>query len=156
MPRAVRRVTMDCIGTECRMSMVHKLHAESARLWLTALRCREPSGVRPGSAQCARRHREVISAAGAARDSVIGACPIDSEASIRGRDVQMLRGLARLSTLSRGIAAGRLFHTSTIRKYPIDMEKVNTTERLAQLRELMKRNKVDIYSKPSGCTWTDN
>ena len=36
------------------------------------------------------------------------------------------------------------------------MEKVNTTERLAQLRELMKRNKVDIYSKPSGCTWTDN
>ncbi|KAI5249471.1 hypothetical protein E4T43_00850 [Aureobasidium subglaciale] len=29
------------------------------------------------------------------------------------------------------------------------MEKVNTTERLTQLRELMKRNKVDIYIVPS-------
>ncbi|KAG9926607.1 putative Xaa-pro aminopeptidase P, partial [Aureobasidium melanogenum] len=61
----------------------------------------------------------------------------------------MLRGLARLSTSSRGITAGRLFHSSAIRRYPIDMEKVNTTERLTQLRELMKRNKVDIYIVPS-------
>jgi hypothetical protein len=68
----------------------------------------------------------------------------------------MLRGLARLSTLSRGIAAGRLFHASATRRYPIDMEKVITSERLSQLRELMKRNKVDIYSKPSGCISTDN
>lgn len=27
------------------------------------------------------------------------------------------------------------------------MEKVHTTERLSQLRELMKKNKVDIFSK---------
>lgn len=27
-----------------------------------------------------------------------------------------------------------------------DMESINTTERLAGLRELMKKNKVDIYS----------
>ena len=29
---------------------------------------------------------------------------------------------------------------------PIDMETINTTERLAQLRQLMKDRKVDIYS----------
>jgi hypothetical protein len=28
----------------------------------------------------------------------------------------------------------------------IDMEKVDTTDRLARLRELMKKHKVDIYS----------
>jgi len=28
----------------------------------------------------------------------------------------------------------------------LDMEKVDTTERLARLRELMKKYKVDIYS----------
>lgn len=35
---------------------------------------------------------------------------------------------------------------STDRRTDIDMEKVDTTERLARLRELMKKHKVDIYS----------
>jgi len=29
-----------------------------------------------------------------------------------------------------------------------DMETVNTSERLAQLRELMKQHRIDIYGKP--------
>jgi len=31
-------------------------------------------------------------------------------------------------------------------KQALDMEKVDTTERLTRLRELMKKHKVDIYS----------
>lgn len=36
--------------------------------------------------------------------------------------------------------------TSTSVRVPSDMETVNTTDRLAHLRELMKKNEVDIYS----------
>lgn len=39
----------------------------------------------------------------------------------------------------------RPFHASA-RFRAIDMSKVNTTERLAELRKLMKERKVDIYS----------
>jgi hypothetical protein len=35
---------------------------------------------------------------------------------------------------------------STDGRIDIDMEKVDTTDRLARLRELMKKHKVDIYS----------
>lgn len=41
--------------------------------------------------------------------------------------------------------ASRAFHTSAILR-AIDMSKVDTTERLAELRKLMKERNVDIYS----------
>lgn len=37
------------------------------------------------------------------------------------------------------------YFSSTPRSLAVDMETVNTTERLRQLRALMKENKVDIY-----------
>ncbi len=37
------------------------------------------------------------------------------------------------------------YFSSTPRALAVDMETVNTTERLRQLRALMKENKVDIY-----------
>jgi Xaa-Pro aminopeptidase len=42
-------------------------------------------------------------------------------------------------------ATRRAFHFSPVR-FAIDMEKVNTTERLAELRKLMKEHKLDVYS----------
>lgn len=46
----------------------------------------------------------------------------------------------------------RAFHSArTLRTAVDDMEKVNTTQRLAELRRLMKQHQVDIYSvHPSG------
>ncbi|CAL8582119.1 hypothetical protein XPA_007793 [Xanthoria parietina] len=41
------------------------------------------------------------------------------------------------------------YFSSTPRALAVDMETVNTTERLRQLRALMKENKVDIYVVPS-------
>jgi Xaa-Pro aminopeptidase len=41
--------------------------------------------------------------------------------------------------------ASRAFHASAILR-AIDMSKVDTTERLAELRKLMKERNVDIYS----------
>lgn len=35
---------------------------------------------------------------------------------------------------------------STSGNFAIDMETVNTTERLKGLRDLMKKNKIDVYS----------
>lgn len=48
------------------------------------------------------------------------------------------------------VAAGphhafRAFHASCLRR-AIDMEKVNTTERLAELRRLMQERHIDVYS----------
>lgn len=37
------------------------------------------------------------------------------------------------------------YFSSTPKALAVDMETVNTTERLRQLRALMKENKVDIY-----------
>ena len=48
----------------------------------------------------------------------------------------------------------RSFATTRIRYRPADMETVNTTERLRQLRGLMKQQKVDIYSRPPLMLWT--
>lgn len=42
-------------------------------------------------------------------------------------------------------ALSRAFHFSPAR-YSLDMEKVNTTERLAELRKLMKERQIDVYS----------
>jgi len=58
----------------------------------------------------------------------------------------MLRSVRAVVNAS---ALSRLFSTTRSLRLPIDMERVNTTERLSKLRELMKQNKVDIYSK----TW---
>jgi Xaa-Pro aminopeptidase len=46
----------------------------------------------------------------------------------------------------------RAFHSArTLRTAVDDMEKVNTTQRLAELRRLMKQHQVDVYSAhPSG------
>ena len=40
----------------------------------------------------------------------------------------------------------RAFHASAIRRL-LDMQQVNTSERLAELRKLMKEHQVDVYSK---------
>jgi hypothetical protein len=50
-------------------------------------------------------------------------------------------GSVRLLPISRP----KLFSTAVAR-YAADMETVNTTERLARLRQLMQENKVDVYS----------
>ena len=47
---------------------------------------------------------------------------------------------ARISSLSL-----RSFHASPIRR-ALDMEKVSTTERLAELRKLMRERHIDVYS----------
>jgi Xaa-Pro aminopeptidase len=46
----------------------------------------------------------------------------------------------------------RAFHSArTLRTAVYDMEKVNTTQRLAELRKLMKQHQIDVYSVyPSG------
>ncbi|KAH6114600.1 Xaa-Pro aminopeptidase P [Parastagonospora nodorum] len=46
------------------------------------------------------------------------------------------------------LLASRAFHTSPALR-AIDMAKVDTTERLAELRKLMKERKVDVYMVPS-------
>lgn len=60
------------------------------------------------------------------------------------------RSLGRLSparTLQQSISSySRQFHPTTPRA-AIEMTTVRTTERLAQLRELMKQNGVDVYSE---------
>jgi hypothetical protein len=43
------------------------------------------------------------------------------------------------------LPVSRAFHTSPVLR-AIDMAKVDTTERLAQLRKLMKERNVDVYS----------
>jgi Xaa-Pro aminopeptidase len=43
------------------------------------------------------------------------------------------------------LRASRALHTSPVLR-AIDMAKVDTTERLAQLRKLMKERNVDVYS----------
>ncbi|KAL5380159.1 hypothetical protein DPSP01_007959 [Paraphaeosphaeria sporulosa] len=42
----------------------------------------------------------------------------------------------------------RAFHASAIRRL-LDMEKVNTSERLAELRKLMQERQIDVYMVPS-------
>jgi Xaa-Pro aminopeptidase len=44
----------------------------------------------------------------------------------------------------------RAFHASAALRV-IDMAKVDTTERLAELRKLMKERNVDIYSRDARC-----
>ena len=39
----------------------------------------------------------------------------------------------------------RTFHASAVLRL-LDMEKVNTSERLAELRKLMKEQQIDVYS----------
>jgi hypothetical protein len=46
------------------------------------------------------------------------------------------------------LLASRAFHTSPALR-AIDMAKVDTTERLAELRKLMKERNVDVYSTHS-------
>ena len=58
----------------------------------------------------------------------------------------MIRTLLRASNPGIGKAFARPFATSLCLRRPIDMEKVDTSARLEQLRGLMKDNKVDIYS----------
>ncbi|KAK6610854.1 metallopeptidase family M24 [Botrytis cinerea] len=70
-----------------------------------------------------------------------------------------MRYLRPLNSCLRGIRSGssfqplaqslntRIRYSSSFAK--TDMESINTTERLAGLRELMKKNKVDIYIVPS-------
>lgn len=41
------------------------------------------------------------------------------------------------------------FFSASVRRYAVDMEAVNTTERLAKLRQLMQDHKVDVYSMTS-------
>jgi Xaa-Pro aminopeptidase len=52
---------------------------------------------------------------------------------------------ARIAHLS---PSHRAFHGSAIRR-ALDMEKVNTTARLAELRKLMQERQIDVYSNAS-------
>lgn len=62
--------------------------------------------------------------------------------------------IARHHSLTRSIALSYRLQSSIVRKQflstsrtvAIEMETVNTTERLNRLRDLMKENKVDLYS----------
>ncbi|KAL8683740.1 MAG: hypothetical protein Q9186_000374 [Xanthomendoza sp. 1 TL-2023] len=57
-----------------------------------------------------------------------------------------------VSTFLRKTSTGQSFpasFSSTAKAFTVDMETVNTTERLRELRKLMKENKVDIYIVPS-------
>ena len=58
----------------------------------------------------------------------------------------MFRTLFRAPSQRIGNFSLRTFATSPSLRRPIDMEKVDTSSRLEQLRGLMKENKVDIYS----------
>jgi Xaa-Pro aminopeptidase len=66
----------------------------------------------------------------------------------------LLRILGRHATGAAYVAAKsqflptRAFHVSAALRV-IDMAKVDTTERLAELRKLMKERNVDIYSRES-------
>lgn len=59
------------------------------------------------------------------------------------------RGLSRLipaSSLQKSFPINiRQFHTTP--RAAVEMTTVRTTERLARLRELMKKNDVDVYSE---------
>lgn len=57
----------------------------------------------------------------------------------------MFRSFKRVSGICRQIAT-RNFSSSAVLQTPADMERVNTSDRLKRLRELMAQNKVDIYS----------
>ncbi|KAF2263830.1 putative Xaa-Pro aminopeptidase P [Lojkania enalia] len=46
-------------------------------------------------------------------------------------------------------SAFRALHSSRVLRAALDMEKVNTSERLAELRRLMAEHKVDVYMVPS-------
>ena len=50
----------------------------------------------------------------------------------------------RASAAPRPLA--RRFHACSIRHHAVDMESVNTSERLAALRGLMKDRSIDVYS----------
>lgn len=54
--------------------------------------------------------------------------------------------LSSVRTLLRQPRAIRRFNSSIVLRSSTEMDKVNTTERLSKLRELMKQHKVDIYS----------
>ena len=52
-------------------------------------------------------------------------------------------------TISRSFDSTRSFSTTAILALA-EMEKVNTTERLKSLRDLMKKSQVDVYSTEHG------
>ncbi len=58
----------------------------------------------------------------------------------------MLRSLFRPVT-SRLQIGSRVFSSTAGLSRAVDMEQVNTTDRLKHVRELMQKNKVDIYSR---------
>lgn len=60
-------------------------------------------------------------------------------------DYSMLTRFSRLLS-SRSPVCVRSFTSSSALGRPVDMETVNSTERLQRLRALMKQHKVDIYS----------
>jgi hypothetical protein len=69
-----------------------------------------------------------------------------------GRDCceMLTRLLQRTHVGARhALPVSRAFHSSPALR-AIDMAKVNTTERLSQLRKLMKERNVDIYSTRAG------
>lgn len=69
---------------------------------------------------------------------------------------QMLKSLRRVSHISHLLTQTRSFNSTSVFRSALDMETVHTTERLTRLRELMKHNKVDIYStvhSRRNCRW---
>jgi len=60
----------------------------------------------------------------------------------------MLKHITRAFSSSQRVPL-RTFAASTPLRRPLDMERVDTTDRLGRLRQLMAQHKVDIYSMPS-------
>lgn len=57
----------------------------------------------------------------------------------------MLQRVSRAFTTGNRITL-RSFSSSAIIRRPLDMEKVDTSDRIKRLRDLMGKHKVDIYS----------
>ena len=63
------------------------------------------------------------------------------------RTVSLLSSTLRcLRTSTTTCSQSRPFASSARLFRPAEMDRVNTTHRLEQLRELMRKNKVDLYS----------
>ena len=80
---------------------------------------------------------------------------VNSPRVVQGSFMKLLRFWERVPPLSPPrtyvVAKSRIFFRAFHSSHPnflspTDMETINTTERLAQLRQLMKDRKVDIYS----------
>ncbi len=74
--------------------------------------------------------------------------------------MNLFRTFSRYQSVFRASTPTSSSSTQFLRKYfsttqflAVDMETVNTTERLRKLRDLMKEHKVDVYSMSNRRLW---